>query len=99
VTTTPSVPVEGECPGDAESLHDREANGIGRQEGPVIVPVDDLPRAHLIRRSDANHCRRAPLHVPREGLALLDTKSGEDERVRFNQDDVGRKLQSLLAGE
>jgi hypothetical protein len=26
-------------------------------------------------------------------------KAGEDERVRPNQDDVGRDLQSLLAGE
>jgi len=30
---------------------------------------------------------------------MLDTKSGEDERVRFNEDDIGRELQSLLAGE
>ena len=30
---------------------------------------------------------------------MLDTKSGEDERMPFNQDDVGRKLKSLLPGK
>lgn len=30
---------------------------------------------------------------------MRDTKAGEDERVRLNQDDVGRTLQTLLAGE
>ena len=93
------VTVEGKGPRDVEPLHDREADGIGHREVLVVVLVDDLPRASLIRCSDTNDCRRAPLHVSKEGLTVLDTKSGEDERMPFNQDDVGRKLKSLLPGK
>src|SRR5579872_3841541 len=93
------VAVEGEGLGDLEALHDREADGIGHRELFVVVLEDDLSRPLLICRSDAYHCGRAPLHASQESLTLLDTKAGEDERVPFNQDDVGRKLRSLLPGE
>jgi hypothetical protein len=57
------VPVEGEGRPDAQSIHHREAGGVGEGEVLVVVSVDYLASDKLVLWLDTNDGKKSGSHI------------------------------------
>jgi hypothetical protein len=71
------VPVE-EGGGDAETLHHREAGGIGEREVLVLILADDRPCPRFVLNRDALNRGRAVLDLEKD--------SGRDDAIESSQE-------------
>lgn len=93
------VAVEAEGARNVEPLHHGEADSISEREVLIGIPEDDLPGPLLIACSHSDHRRAAFVQSSEELLSSPNTEGGEDERMRFDDEDIRREQPVQLRGE
>lgn len=88
-TVLQEVAIEGEGMGDPKPIHRREAKGIGKRKGLVVVASDNLACSTFILQGDANYSGRTAIDLLEDAKRSEVTESIEDESMRLGEDEVG----------